>query len=86
MSDNDAADDDALGENVVFFPGASDQRFTPDLLLRGALKADLEDVVILGWDEDGDLFFSGSLTSKGDILWLLENARMALLLQSQDDD
>lgn len=79
------SDDEALGDNVSFFPGPTSEPYSPDLILRGALKAKLTDVIVLGWDGD-DLFFSGSMTSKPDILWLLENARMALFLQSQDDD
>lgn len=82
MSDSDDA---ALGENVAFFPGPTAQPYAPDLLLRGALNAKLSEVIILGWDEDGELFFSGSSTSKPEILWLLESARMALFLHEPDE-
>lgn len=54
MSDSDDA---ALGENVAFFPGPTAQPYAPDLLLRGALNAKLSEVIILGWDDEGELFF-----------------------------
>jgi len=35
--------------------------------------------VILGWDEDNELFFASSIADGGEVLWLLEQAKQALL-------
>lgn len=76
MSDSD--------ENVLFFPGQTKEGFSPEMVLRGALKADLAQVVVIGWDQDENLFFSGSTQDGPDILWLLEKARMALFVNAED--
>jgi hypothetical protein len=36
-------------------------------------------VVVIGWDEDGGLYFASSKADGGDVLWLLEKAKQALL-------
>tara|TARA_Y100000310_G_scaffold67277_1_gene62575 strand:- start:20003 stop:20230 length:228 start_codon:yes stop_codon:yes gene_type:complete len=36
-------------------------------------------VIVLGWDKDGEVYFSGSMADGGVALWLLEKAKKALL-------
>lgn len=36
-------------------------------------------VLVLGWDEDGDLCFKSSFADGGEVLWLMEKAKLALL-------
>lgn len=36
-------------------------------------------VVVLGWDKDGEMYFSSSFADGGDVLWLMEKAKLALL-------
>ena len=38
-----------------------------------------EGVVIAGWDDDGQLYFASSIADGGDVLWLLEKTKQALL-------
>jgi len=40
-----------------------------------------EDLVVLGWDNNGDLYFGTTAKNGGDVLWLLEAAKHALLNQ-----
>jgi hypothetical protein len=47
-------------------------------ILRGAADK-LDDVVIIGWDKQGKLYFASSEPDGGDVLWLLETAKKALL-------
>lgn len=72
-------------ENVVFFTGDTKEPFTPEILLRGAIKADLADVIVIGWDKDEMLFVSSSLQKGPDMLWLLEKAKMTLVGYNGDD-
>lgn len=76
MNDND--------ENVLFFPGETKEGFSPEMVLRGAMKADLAQTVIVGWDQDDNLFFSSSTQDAPEILWLLEKARMALFVNAEE--
>lgn len=36
-------------------------------------------VVVLGWDGEGQLYFASSIADGGEVLWLLEKSKMALL-------
>lgn len=44
-----------------------------------AKEAGLTSAIILGWDEDGDIYFAASMADGGDALWLIEKAKRALL-------
>jgi len=45
-----------------------------------AAKEDISDrVVVLGWDKDGELYFASSFADGGEVLWLMEKAKLALL-------
>lgn len=48
-------------------------------VLRKASEADLKSVVVLGYDEDGEEYFASSLADGGDVVWLMERAKMKLL-------
>lgn len=49
-----------MNDNVVQFPGATTIDVPVAKVLEEAIKADLEDVVVMGWTKDGQEFFSGS--------------------------
>lgn len=49
-----------MNDNVVQFPGATTIDVPVTKVLEEAIKADLEDVVVMGWTKDGQEFFSGS--------------------------
>ena len=50
----------------------------PDRILNGALGK-LDGVVILGYDKDGNQYFASSYADGGEVLWLLEKCKLALL-------
>ena len=60
----------------------------PDAILEAAKNVDLDKVVVLGWDKDGDLFFSSSCGLLRDIDWLLGNGKDALwnMMRNQNRD
>ncbi len=51
----------------------------PSRILRGALDTDLESVVILGYDRDGEEYFASSVADGGAVLWLMERLKAQLL-------
>ncbi|RPJ29884.1 MAG: hypothetical protein EHM17_16135 [Verrucomicrobiaceae bacterium] len=64
--------------NVVRFTGITKLDMPADHVLESALGK-LEGVVILGYDKDGQEYFASSYADGGDMLWLLERAKKALL-------
>lgn len=50
----------------------------PALVLDGVPR-DLKEVLVIGTDAQGALYFSGSMASGPDALWLLEVARRTLM-------
>lgn len=77
-------------DNIIKFP----KDFKPTLtyediptrnILLGADNSDLEEVVVIGFDKDGELYFASSKADGGTVLWLLEKAKQ-LLLNVQDID
>lgn len=65
-------------DNLRLFPLITDKDIDPDVMLRLA-DGKLQGVVILGVDKNGDEFFSSSYADGGDVLWLLERARIDLM-------
>jgi hypothetical protein len=48
-------------------------------VLDGAVSADLEEVVVIGYDKEGQFYFSSNKANGGSVLWLLEQAKKELL-------
>ena len=48
-------------------------------VLRKAQDEGLGTVIVVGWDEGGELYFASSAADGGDTLWLLEMAKKKLL-------
>jgi len=68
-------------DNVLLFNGVTTLDFPAELMLKKAMDADLESVVILGYRKDGEGFYASSIADGGTVLWLLENCKKALLDQ-----
>jgi hypothetical protein len=50
----------------------------PDRVLKGAIGK-LSCVVVVGYQADGEEYFAASISDGGDVLWMLERAKMNLL-------
>ena len=50
----------------------------PDRVLSASL-GQVTDVMVVGWDKDGELFLASSHAQAAELLWLLEKAKEALL-------
>lgn len=64
--------------NVVVLPVVTKLDLPPDRLLEAAL-GQLDSVVIIGYDKDGNEYFASSCADGGDVLWLLERSKLKLL-------
>ena len=64
--------------NVIDLPVITRLDLNPDRVLDGA-REKLNDVIVMGWDKNGDLYFASSQADGGDALWLMEKAKLALM-------
>jgi hypothetical protein len=60
-------------QNVVTLPASTS--YTPEQALQSALKEPLTDVLIIGYDDDGELFIRSSKISRMDALWMAEKVK-----------
>lgn len=69
-----------MSDNVIPFGGVTRLDLPTDRVLEEA-KGQVVDggVVVLGWDKEGEVFFSSSIADGGEVIWLLEKAKLALL-------
>lgn len=54
-------------------------------VLTGALERNLSEAVIIGWDEDGEFYFSSTHSAVGGVLVLMESAKKKLMAFVSDD-
>jgi len=66
-------------DNVVTLPVITTLDISPERVLDGALKADLDTVLVIGWDKEDRFYASGSTGGIGDLLLLLEIFKRELL-------
>ncbi len=55
------------------------------VLLAAVERAYLENVVILGYRQDGREYFASTITDAAVVVWLIERMKL-MLLQKEDDD
>ena len=65
--------------DVINFNGVTKLDIDPQGVIDGANQADLESVVIMGYNKEGDYYFSSSIASGAEVLWLIENLKKLLL-------
>ena len=64
--------------NVKIFTGVTPLDFDADVIINSALGK-LKSVVIVGETEDGEEFFSASISGGPETLWMLERAKHKLM-------
>ena len=72
-------------DNVVRFPGVTLLDLDPNDILKEAMGK-LEKVIIIGYTEEGDEYFSSSFADGPTAVWLLERMKLLLLSIVDDDD
>lgn len=66
--------------NVVTLPVVTRLNLDADRTLE-SIRGKLEGFVLVGYDLDGNEFFSSTYADGGEALWLLERCKLALLSQ-----
>jgi len=70
--------------NVILFNGITKLDLDPDLVLENA-KGELEGVILIGYDKDGEEYFASTYADGGDVLWLLERMKLRLLKGEEEE-
>ena len=70
--------------NVRVFTGVTPLPFDADVILDSA-KGKLQSVLIIGEMEDGEEFFSSSISGGPETLWMLERAKYKLMKICDDE-
>lgn len=72
-------------DNVIPLNNITRLDLPPDRVLEGA-KGKLDGLVIIGYDNEGDHYFASTYADGGDVLWLLEKCKQALLDTGGNDE
>jgi hypothetical protein len=63
---------------VELFTGESPYTFDADVMLEKAKEVDLDKVIILGIDRDGNPYLSSNNLTSAEVLWIIECAKRML--------
>jgi len=64
--------------NVIQFRGTTRLDLDPDTVLENT-KGKLDRFVIIGYDKEGEFYFSSTMGDGGDVLWLMEKLKAQLM-------
>lgn len=67
-----------MGE-VVNLPCITTLDLTPERVLQAALETPLSGAVVMGYTEEGELYFASSYADGGNVMWLMELCKAELL-------
>ena len=73
-----------MTENVIPLGGVTRLDIPTDRVLEAAKGHCSEGVIVIGWDDDGSLYFASSMADGGEVLWLLEMCKKRLLEEGED--
>jgi hypothetical protein len=72
---------------VILYRGITYLDLPADRILEDAMGKNLEGVVIIGFDKDGEEFFTSTYADGSTVLWLLERCKLKLLqVEIPDED
>lgn len=82
---------DTPEDNIVSFPGAGEERIVPLTYIKdeeqictadevlAPLIGKMENLVVFGWDKDGELLLASSLARMSDVNYMIECVKHRLL-------
>ncbi len=73
-----------MTDNVTEFPGISRLSTPVPKILASAAGAKLQDVVVVGWRENGEMYFASSQSNGAEVLWLLRQAEHELIEEHRE--
>jgi len=65
--------------NIIDLPVVTILDLPPEKIITRAEQESFENVLIIGWRDDGSFYFSSSAADDGDVLYLLELAKKKLM-------
>lgn len=68
--------------DVVLWPKLGE--LPPAAVLADAAQRELDQVFVMGFSKDGDVYFAASMADGGDLLWLMEVAKTRLMTTVQE--
>lgn len=63
---------------IVDFTGITTLDIDSDRILQSAIGK-MDQVLLIGWDKDGQEYFASSVSDGGTVLWHMERAKLQLL-------
>jgi hypothetical protein len=72
-------------DNVTEFTGPTRLKTPVPNILASAARSDLQDVIVIGWTQAGEMYFASSQASGPEVLWLLRQAEFELLAMRGDE-
>lgn len=72
-------------KTVLNFPGKTRLDIPVSKVLANASAKGATDVVVLGWDRDGDLFVMSSSPDAAEVNYLLDQAKLELLAAGREE-
>ena len=70
--------------NVIPLGGITTLDLPTERVLDGAKGHCTDGVVVMGFDDDGELYFASSIADGGSVIWLIELAKKRLLEIADD--
>jgi len=68
-----------MTDNVVILPVITRLEIPAERVLNAAIEEGVKEVVIVGYDKDGEFYFASSKADGGQVMWLFELAKKKLL-------
>jgi hypothetical protein len=65
--------------NVIELPVVTKLDIPPERILNKAIVAELQEVLVIGTDKEGSFYFAASFGDGGNVLWLMERAKVELM-------
>lgn len=69
-------------DNIIPMGGLTRLDLPAEKILRDAID-ELDDVVIAGWDKNGDFYCAANCANGAEVLWLLEEAKRQLFIRKE---
>lgn len=74
-----------LGPNVVIMsPNVTSLDLTPARILQMAFDADLESVVVVGYDKNGNEYYAATAGDPAETIWLFERSKHRIMRNLDD--
>ena len=67
-----------MKDNVVVLPVITRLDLDPERVLKTAI-GEVDSIVLIGYDKEGELYFASSISDGADVLWLMEKVKKELL-------